>query len=930
MRQPVPFGKYLLLDRISVGGMAEVFKAKSYGVEGFEKIIAIKRILPTMGEDRDFIKMFIDEAKIAGQLAHANICQIFELGRIEGSHFIAMEYIWGKDLLQIQNRVRKLKQRIPVPMACFAISKVLEGLDYAHRKRDPLGRPLEIVHRDCSPQNVLVSYEGEVKVIDFGIAKATSRNSRTMAGVLKGKFGYMSPEQVRGLPLDRRSDIFALGTMLYECLTGERLFQGETDFSTLEKVRNVDVQPPRAVNPDIPEAVERVILKALAKDVDDRYQWCSEMLADLQQYLMSQDVVFTAKSLSSWLKETFAQEIERERQQLEAYKRVGRDGLIAGVPAAEAKLDVNEHLGEAGKPEGDATTLGGPNFDDIEAAAGAQPDVTGAAPPIVQKAAAKPADVEAGWDDPTTTNDDEDDDDGDFGEEAPTEIFGDEGQPVAAAGAQGRAASQPNKPPPKPIGRSTTQRPAEVPVPMAASPSGAAMRAPAGQMASMQPDPMGKTVPNPGFVPPPAAYPPGSPYGTPPGPQAAMQGPGSGAMAAQMPVQMPIGTPGSMPVDPSLGQGAGLAQPGAGPSKTVLGVAAPQGLGNYGGGYRPTPPGMNPVGQPMAGYPQASGGYPQNQGYPSPYGQPYPSSGPLTSPPVEPLAPVVEGKKSTLVRDIGIGVAIAALVLVGFLGVKMFVLDKKDDGGSQQPGSTIATIKISLTAGVTAELWVDDKKIASVSDGQSVPLTPGLRRVKLIGPNNARCEEPVKLEPGQTTTLECQMAVGAGSAGSAGAEATAPETGSASSAVVATGSNAVAQQDATKPADTKPADTKPTEDTKPSDKKPTGNHVGETKTTKNETKTTHLKTPVEPRPPEPKPDTKPAMADDPTKGYVQLASKPSAKIFIDGADTGKATPVRLPVSPGKHKVSFVVGDDRYTYPVTVKAGETVPMQKDLQ
>src|ERR1700704_5459495 len=226
--------------------MAEVFKAKSYGVEGFEKIIAIKRILPTMGEDRDFIKMFIDEAKIAGQLAHANICQIFELGRIDGSHFIALAYIWGKDLLQIQNR-----------------------------KRDPLGRPLEIVHRDCSPQNVLVSYEGEVKVIDFGIAKATSRNSRTMAGVLKGKFGYMSPEQVRGLPLDRRSDIFALGTMLYECLTGDRLFQGETDFSTLEKVRNVDIRPPREINPAIPEVVERVIMKALAKDVDDRYQWCS-------------------------------------------------------------------------------------------------------------------------------------------------------------------------------------------------------------------------------------------------------------------------------------------------------------------------------------------------------------------------------------------------------------------------------------------------------------------------------------------------------------------------------------------------------------------------------------------------------------------------------------------------------------------------------
>src|SRR5688500_3705249 len=419
--------------------MAEVFKAKSYGVEGFEKIIAIKRILPTMGEDRDFIKMFIDEAKIAGQLAHANICQIFELGRIDGSHFIAMEYIGGQDLLQIQNRLRKTKQPMPINMASFVIAKVLEGLDYAHRKRDPLGRPLEIVHRDCSPQNVLVSYEGEVKVIDFGIAKATSRNSRTMAGVLKGKFGYMSPEQVRGLPLDRRSDIFAIGTMLYECLTGERLFQGETDFSTLEKVRNVDIQAPRTINPLIPEAIEKVILKALAKDVDDRYQWCSEMLADLQAFLMSQDVVFTAKSLSQWLKEVFTQEIERERQLLEQYKRVGRDGLIAGVPAAQAKADVGGTPGEAGAPAGSGTMLGGASFGDGEKGTGAAPAVhqspaAGGPRGAVQKKGASAAA-------PVPYQEDEEGE-GDFGEEAPTEIFGETGeQPQAAQPAVGRAQS---------------------------------------------------------------------------------------------------------------------------------------------------------------------------------------------------------------------------------------------------------------------------------------------------------------------------------------------------------------------------------------------------------------------------------------------------------------------------------------------------------
>ena len=230
-----------------------------------------------------------------------------------------------------------------------------------------------------------------------------------MAGVLKGKFGYMSPEQVRGLPLDRRSDLFALGTMLYECLTSDRLFQGETDFSTLEKVRNVDVRPPREINPNIPPAVEAVIMKALAKDVEERYQWCSEMLADLQAFLMSQDAVFTAKSLSSWLKEVFAGEIDRERKQLEQYKRVGRDGLIDGMPAAEAKSDIVAGLGEAPPVEGDPTVLGSPNFDDIEQAAGASPEVGPAPGSPATRAASESEEGEEGED---------------FGEEAPTEIFG--------------------------------------------------------------------------------------------------------------------------------------------------------------------------------------------------------------------------------------------------------------------------------------------------------------------------------------------------------------------------------------------------------------------------------------------------------------------------------------------------------------------------
>ena len=329
MRLPTPFGKYLLLERISVGGMAEVFKAKAFGVEGFEKIIAIKKILPSMAEDADFIQMFIDEAKICGQLNHANICQIFELGRIDDSHFIAMEYIWGKDLLQIQNRFRRIRKNMTVQMAAFLASKMCEGLDYAHRKKDATGKPLNIIHRDVSPQNVIVSYEGEVKVIDFGIAKAASRSAKTQAGVLKGKFGYMSPEQVAGKTLDQRADIFAIGTILYELLTNERLFLGESDFATLEKVRNVAVPPPSQVNSEIPAALDAIIMKALAKEVDSRYQWASEMHDDLQDFLAQTEPVYNAKALATWMRAQFVVEMRKEAAVLDEQRKIGKEAMNA-------------------------------------------------------------------------------------------------------------------------------------------------------------------------------------------------------------------------------------------------------------------------------------------------------------------------------------------------------------------------------------------------------------------------------------------------------------------------------------------------------------------------------------------------------------------------------------------------------------------------
>jgi len=345
LKKPIPFGKYYLLERINVGGMAEVFKAKTFGVEGFERLLAVKRILPNIAEDEEFITMFIDEAKIAVQLQHANIAQIFDLGKVDESFFIALEYVHGRDLRSIFDRMRNKGESLPIAMACYVIMQVCEGLDYAHNKRDGQGRELNLVHRDISPQNVLIGYEGECKLIDFGIAKAAGKASKTQAGILKGKFGYMSPEQVRGLPIDRRSDIFAVGIVLYELLTGERLFIGESDFSTLEKVRNVEIMPPSSYNKKIPQELERVVLKALARDPEDRYANAIDLHDDLQSFLYSVGEFFSRKDLAAWMKKTFAMEIEEDNAKLEEFRQVV-------PPVAASGAEVSRRTAVAGGPSG--------------------------------------------------------------------------------------------------------------------------------------------------------------------------------------------------------------------------------------------------------------------------------------------------------------------------------------------------------------------------------------------------------------------------------------------------------------------------------------------------------------------------------------------------------------------------------------------------
>lgn len=320
MHKADKFGEYLLLERLSIGGMAEVFLAKSFGVEGFERFLAIKRILPQMAEDDEFINMFIDEAKLAVQLTHPNIGQIYELGEVDNQPYIAMEFIHGKDLQVIQSHFQRESQSMNLAQAAFIVSKICEALDYAHRKHDSFGQPLHIVHRDVSPPNILISYEGDVKIIDFGIAKAATTSRRTGAGILKGKFGYMSPEQVQGKSLDLRSDVFVAGTLLHELATGRRLFTGVNDFNILDDIRDAAVPLPSSVNPGIPPEMDRVIMRAMARDPDERYPHASSFGAALRRFINLSGHPYSRRELSSFMKTVFKQDFQSTSVKLEKYR----------------------------------------------------------------------------------------------------------------------------------------------------------------------------------------------------------------------------------------------------------------------------------------------------------------------------------------------------------------------------------------------------------------------------------------------------------------------------------------------------------------------------------------------------------------------------------------------------------------------------------
>jgi serine/threonine protein kinase len=325
---PQMFGRFLLLDKVAAGGMAEVWRAKITGEGNFQKIIAIKKILPHVSEDEDFITMFTDEANITSTMNHANIGQVSEFSRVGDTYYIQMEYVSGRDLKSVWSWSKARSTVIPVELSAYIVSKMCDGLQYAHDRG--------VVHRDISPQNVLLSWEGDVKVIDFGIAKATEKSGKTRPGTLKGKFAYMAPEQIRGLPLDGRSDIFAIGVCLYEMVTGQRGFQAESEFSLLEMVRNVEIRPPSLLNQTLPAELERIIYKALAKDRDQRYLNAADMSVDLQQFMMSRGRPPQPRDLAGFLRENFTVDWDKERARLESYRDINPADYSAALRAATA------------------------------------------------------------------------------------------------------------------------------------------------------------------------------------------------------------------------------------------------------------------------------------------------------------------------------------------------------------------------------------------------------------------------------------------------------------------------------------------------------------------------------------------------------------------------------------------------------------------
>ncbi len=338
--------RYRVIEKIAAGGMAEVYRAESAGLEGFKKKVAIKRVLPHLSEKKQFIGMFLDEARLSAHLGHSNCVQVFDVGVGDNTYFIVMEYVDGGDLKSIIEHYRKRNQTFPVEEALLICVKICEGLDYAHNCKDEDGVPLNIVHRDMSPPNVLITRYGEVKIVDFGLAKANSQLERSEPGIIKGKFSYLSPEAALGNAVDLRTDIFAVGIILWEMLAGRRLFMGETDLETVRQVQAANIPPITQLNPSVPAHVETILARALAGDPGQRYQTARQLASDLTQAIHASERSCSAFDIANLVQDALS---ARGKP-----KSVRDRGSIIGTLIDDALFEFTSLDGEQGDVEHDA------------------------------------------------------------------------------------------------------------------------------------------------------------------------------------------------------------------------------------------------------------------------------------------------------------------------------------------------------------------------------------------------------------------------------------------------------------------------------------------------------------------------------------------------------------------------------------------------
>ena len=361
MAAPVIAGKYNLLRRLGHGGMAEVFLARLEGLEGFQKLVVVKRILPHLAQDGEFVTMFLDEARTAADLRHPNVINIMEINRDAGTYYMAMEFVHGHDVRRLQRKVSKAKKQFPIEHAMEIVMGAASGLHYAHTKVGLNGIPLEIVHRDVSPQNILVAYTGETKLVDFGIAKAATQSEQTEVGIIKGKYAYMAPEQAKGEPLDMLTDQFALGAVMWELLTLRRLFKRQSEAQTLQAVISGSVPDPRRFREDCPEEIAKIVLKALEKRKKNRFRDLEEMREALEDAMAGLGMAHSPARLGRWVSGLFSGEVEDEMALSE--ERLEDDGSsmnslprVSDTPPAQATKRSRKSAEDTKKTGEEATT----------------------------------------------------------------------------------------------------------------------------------------------------------------------------------------------------------------------------------------------------------------------------------------------------------------------------------------------------------------------------------------------------------------------------------------------------------------------------------------------------------------------------------------------------------------------------------------------